>query len=102
MTHIGPLNGLPIACTLTPDAGREQLARWQDFDADYALTRDTEAGQLTVHYANNDDSQTRLRELVATESRCCSFVDWRIDDTNHDLRLVIRGTDDAIATLNIA
>ena len=25
MTHIGPLNGLPIACTLTPTAGKAQI-----------------------------------------------------------------------------
>lgn len=102
MTHIGPLEGLPIACTLNPDAGREQLARWQQFDADYALARNAQPGQLTVHYASNDDSRNRLRALVAAESHCCSFVDWSIDDTHHDLRLIVRGSDDAIAALSIA
>lgn len=102
MNHIGPLEGLPIACTLTPGAGGEQLARWQQFDAEYALTRNTQPGQITVHYASNDDSRARLRALVAVESQCCSFVDWSIDDTHDDLRLVVRGSDDAIAALSIA
>ena len=29
MTHIGPLNGLPIACTLTPTAGKAQIEVYQ-------------------------------------------------------------------------
>lgn len=37
MTHIGPLNGLPIACTLTPAAGKAQVEKWRAFDDDYAL-----------------------------------------------------------------
>lgn len=32
MTDSGPLNSLPIACTLTPSAGTEQIERWRAFD----------------------------------------------------------------------
>lgn len=34
MTPTGPLNGLPIACTLTVGAGREEVERWRAFDVD--------------------------------------------------------------------
>ncbi|MET0714328.1 MAG: hypothetical protein ABWY57_05395 [Mycetocola sp.] len=47
------------------------------------------------------DSVHRLRLLVAEERACCSFVAWRIDDTHGDLRLVVTGSPDQIASLNI-
>lgn len=79
MTHIGPLSGLPIACTL-PAAGRAQVEKWRAFDEDYALETKRTDTRLTVHYAKVDDSIRRLRELVAVESTCCAFVDWSIDE----------------------
>lgn len=101
MTHIGPLNELPIACTLTPEAGKAQLQKWRAFDADYALGTDRTNTQLVVRYAKVDDSIARLHELVATESSCCSFVDWAIDHDGADLRLVVTGTADQLAALNV-
>ena len=60
MTDLGPIRQLPIACSLSADAGAEQLARWREFDADYALSRETAPGIVTVHYAKNEDSIERL------------------------------------------
>lgn len=99
--HIGPLNGLPIACTLTPGAGKEQLERWRAFDEDYALDIERSDTRLTIHYAKVEDSITQLRELVAAEKSCCSFVDWAIDREHADLRLIVTGTPDQLAALNV-
>ncbi|MAB81642.1 hypothetical protein [Microbacterium sp. UBA3394] len=101
MTHIGPLNSLPIACTLTPSAGKEQIERWRAFDADYALDIEHTDTRLTIHYAKVEDSITRLRELVAAESTCCAFVDWGIEEGHSDLRLVVTGTPEQLAALNV-
>jgi len=101
MTHIGPLNGLPIACTLTPAAGATQVAKWRALDEDYALETERTDTRLTVHYAKLDDSTRRLRELVAAESACCAFVDWSVDETHADLRLIVTGTPDQLAALNV-
>lgn len=101
MTHIGPLNGLPIACTLTPTAGKVQIEKWQTFDEEYALETERTDTRLTIHYAKLDDSTRRLRELVAAESTCCAFVDWRIDDSHADLQLIVSGTPDQLASLNV-
>ena len=54
-----------------------------------------------MHYARTGDSARRLRDLVATESACCSFVDWQIDDDHADLRLVVTGTPEQLAGLSI-
>lgn len=101
MTHIGPLNGLPIACTLTPAAGKAQIEKWQTFDEEYALGTERTGTRLTIHYAKLDDSTRRLRELVAAESTCCAFVDWSIDESHADLRLIVAGTADQLAALNV-
>ncbi|GAA2229896.1 hypothetical protein N1031_06670 [Herbiconiux moechotypicola] len=101
MTHIGPLNSLPIACTLTPAAGKAQLEKWQAFDEHYALETERTDSRLTIHYAKVDDSTRRLRELVATESTCCAFVDWSIDESHADLRLVVTGTPEQLSALNV-
>lgn len=101
MTPTGPLNDLPIACTLTVGAGRDQVERWRAFDADYLMDTDRTETRLVVHYAKVDDSVQRLRALVDLESDCCSFVDWVIDDNQPDLRLVVTGTPEQLATLNL-
>jgi hypothetical protein len=101
MTTNGPLNLLPTACTLTPGAGREQVVKWQAFDADYALGVEHSDTQLVVQYARTDDAVDRLRELVAIESTCCSFVTWTIQDTDRALRLLVTGTPDQLHALTI-
>lgn len=101
MTHLGPLNGLPIACTLTPKAGRAQVEKWRAFDEDYALESERTDTRVTIHYAKLDDSIRRLRQLVAVESTCCAFVDWSIDETQTHLLLTVSGTPEQLAALNI-
>lgn len=98
---VGPLGGLPIACALAPTAGKQQLERWRAFDDDYLLEVERGEARLVVHYVRTDDSARRLRDLVATESACCSFVDWQIDDDHADLRLVVTGTPEQLAGLSI-
>ncbi|WP_207924473.1 hypothetical protein [Gordonia zhaorongruii] len=98
---VGPLTGLPIACTLTPSAGEEQVERWRAFDDEHLLEVERGETKLVVHYAKTDDSAQRLRDLVATESTCCSFVDWEVDDSHADLRLVVSGSSEELAALGV-
>ena len=101
MTRIGPLNEVPIACTLTPSAGRQQVERWCAFDDAYLLDVEHGESRLAVRYARTEDSVQQLRELVAVESACCSFVEWDIDESQDELRLVVTGTPEQLAALNI-
>ncbi|WP_085369618.1 hypothetical protein [Leifsonia sp. NCR5] len=100
-THVGPLNGLPIACTLTPASGKAQVEKWHDFDAVYALRVERTDTQLTVRYSKVEDSIRRLRDLVDDESHCCSFVNWTIDDQADDLKLIVTGTPEGLSALSI-
>lgn len=101
MTPTGPLNGLPIACTLTPGAGRDQIERWRAFDDEHALGVERTETRLVVRYARTEASVRRLRELVAVESACCSFVDWRVVDEQVHLRLFVTGTPEQLVALNV-
>jgi len=102
MTHNGPFNEAPIACTLPTIAeAKAQVEKWQAFDADYAQSSERTDTQLTVHYAKVEDSILRLRDLVAVEPRCCAFVDWSTEESDEELRLIARGTSDQLAALNI-
>ena len=101
MTHIGPLNSLPIACTLTPEAGEEQIKRWRAFNEGHALSVERAGNALTFSYRKTASSVERLRKLVAVESTCCSFVDWRIDEGHRDLRLIVTGAPEQLAAISI-
>ena len=99
------LQGLPnavlIACTLTPDAGKEQVEKWRAFDDGYLLDVERGDARIIVHYAKADDSVQRLHDLVAVKSACCSFVDWSIDESHADLRLVVTGSAEQLAALDV-
>lgn len=101
MGHIGPQQGLPIACTLTPDAGRAQVEKWRAFNAEYSLGVDRSDDELVVRYEKTDESERRLRKLVAAENSCCSFVDWVIDGNQSELGLIVTGTPGQLAALGI-
>ena len=101
MNSIGPLGGLPVACALTPGAGRDQIERWRAFDDEHALDVERTETRRVVHYARTDDSVRRLRELVAVESSCCSFVNWRIEDDQQRLRLVVTGSAEQLTALDV-
>lgn len=98
---IGPLTVLPIACTLTPAAGRKQIEKWRAFDEDYALNVERADNRLTIHYLKAEDSIARLQDLVKTESACCSFVEWSIDESHSDVRLIVTGTPEQLGALNV-
>lgn len=101
LAHAGPFGELPIACTLAPSVGREQIERWQELEDQCALGAVRTDSELVVHYTRTDDSVRRLRDLVEVERDCCSFVDWAIDDSQGELRLVVTGTPDQLAALRV-
>lgn len=99
--HVGPLGEVPIACTLTPSAGKDQVERWKAFDDHYLLDVERTETMLVVHYVRTEESSRELRGLVAVESTCCSFVDWRVEADHEDLRLKVTGTAEQLAALNV-
>lgn len=96
-----PVSSQPIACTLSADAGREQVERWRDFSEEFAIAREVTPTHHTLRYIRSEESVRRLRALVEVESSCCSFVGWQVEDSGTELRLVISGSPEQLAALDI-
>jgi hypothetical protein len=101
MTSEANARELPIACTLDAAEGGRRVDEWRRLADDFALTRDLADGRLVVRYAQQAEAAQRLAELVEAERRCCAFVDWHIESSGDELRLVVRGDDFALATLPV-
>ncbi|MEU4363320.1 hypothetical protein [Promicromonospora sp. NPDC023987] len=85
-----------------PTAARSRSSCELDRDPGaYALEQERSETSLTIHYAKVDGSVRRLQDLVEVERTCCAFVDWTIDKTHPDLRLIVSGTPLQLAALNI-
>ncbi len=85
----GPVSWVPVeACTL-PTA--EQPLRVAEFGALFGsalrgLER-REPGRLRLHLAGDSHVEASARELIARESECCSFFDFRLTPVDDGLRL---------------
>src|SRR5699024_11068346 len=101
MMPTNPLDKLLIACAFTPGAGKDQIERWRAFDDEYALGVERTETRVVVRYARTYESVQRLRELVAVESLCCSFVDWGVEDDRERLLLVVTGSAEQLAALDL-
>lgn len=95
------VNVLPIACALTPDRGETRLRSGEPSTTTTSSGVERTETQQIAHYVKGDDSMQRLQELVALESDCCSFVDWTIDTNHTDLWLVINGSAEQLAALDV-
>jgi hypothetical protein len=67
------------ACMLE---GRELVARmhaWQQV-ASRAISRRVEAGRIIATYPNDAQLLEQLRELIAAEAACCSFLKFSLEE----------------------
>lgn len=82
---------LPIACTLSPDGMTARLALIDALAADGLLDRTPTASGMRVRLRDTPDIEQRTRELVAAESACCAFLDFKLGREDGDLVLDIAG-----------
>ena|ERR1700754_2367778 len=81
----------PIACTLSPDGMTARLALIDALAADGLLDRTATDAGMRVLLRDTPDIERRIRELVAAESACCAFLDFRFGRDGGDLVLDISG-----------
>lgn len=84
---------VPIACTLRPDALREQLEDWQALLA-HATRRSSIDDGVRVELADGAPLDELMR-LVAAEQDCCQFLQFAITVDTRGIGLEVRGPDDA-------
>ena len=87
--------GIPIACTLPPDGFAARMGLIDALAADGLIDRkDTERG-VRVRLRDTPEIEQRTRELVAAESKCCAFLDFRLGREDDAIVLDIAGPDHA-------
>src|SRR5215207_1350412 len=86
---------IPIACTLTPDGMNACLALIDALAADGLLDRTSTDAGLRVRLRDTPEVERRTRELVVAESKCCAFLDFKLDREHGALVLDIAGPADA-------
>jgi len=90
--EMGPVEELPVACTLGPGRGEEQLRRWRALEGGHLIHRSRQPDELVVRYRADEASRRELTELIDVEQERCGFVTWTVIDTDDELALVVRGS----------
>jgi hypothetical protein len=95
------MTDLPIACTLTSDAMTDRIAFIEKLTQDGLIARESSDGGLRVRLRDTEDVERRVRELIAAESSCCSFLAFGLERVDGELVLEIRGPDDAQPVIDL-
>jgi hypothetical protein len=93
--HLQARADAPIACTLTPDGMTARLAVIDALATDGLLDRTPTNTGLRVRLRDTPQIEQRIRELIASESKCCAFLDFTLHRDGGELVLDIAGAEDA-------
>ena len=89
------MSELAIACTLDRVEARDRAQLIDALAADALLARLPIDGGHRLFFRDGEEVERRLRELVAAESRCCSFLTLSIARRPGELQLDVTGPADA-------
>jgi hypothetical protein len=87
------LTSLPIACTLSPGDLQERLALIRALTAEALVGHDRNGLVLTLRYA--PDAVERVRAMVASEQRCCTFLRFEVEEQPDAVHVTITAPENA-------
>lgn len=70
---------LPIACTLNATDLRERGAELRALGGDGLLDLAEHDDHTVLRFRADPEIRTRVEAIVAAESECCAFLDFRLD-----------------------
>jgi hypothetical protein len=70
----------PLVCRLDGPDLLDRIEAWREV-VQRARTRAVEGDRVVAVYPNDAQLLTRLRELIAAEAECCSFLRFDVDET---------------------
>jgi hypothetical protein len=70
----------PLSCRLDGPDFVDRIEAWREVVA-RATTRRVEDGRVVAVYPNDAQLLARLRELIAAEAECCSFLHFSLEET---------------------
>jgi hypothetical protein len=87
------LKSLPIACTLTPGDLQERLALIRGLTAEALLGHHRHGLVLALRYA--PEAVERVRAMVASEQKCCAFLNFEVREESDAVHLTITAPENA-------
>lgn len=82
-------NPIPMACSLEAGAQRERLAEIEAVGAESLVARTRAGERHLLRFRGDAETERRLREIVAAESRCCAFLDLELRRDEGELILML-------------
>lgn len=82
--------GLPVACTLTPDGLAARAGQWRAVIARAMTSRTQTADGLRLTFRAGPGTEAELRGLAAAEAECCPWARWTVEAAGGQLVLIIR------------
>ena len=70
----------PLACRLDGNELGDRIEAWREV-VQRATSRGVEGDCVVAVYPNDAQLLGRLRELIAAEAECCSFLQFRLEET---------------------
>jgi hypothetical protein len=90
----------PITCRLDSAGFATQSERWTQLFARAAIDSvETEDG-VRVHFRAESGVEEGLRELIAVESGCCSWANWRVEVGDDQIVLQVTSAGDGPAVIH--
>jgi hypothetical protein len=95
-----PANTEAVACFLDGQAYRVRVARIQALMEQALRSRERLATSVRLRFRRDVDVETRLKELVAFEQKCCPFLVLELETLPGEMVLTISGPESAAAVLD--
>jgi hypothetical protein len=70
----------PLSCSLNGDELLDRIEAWREV-VQRATSRGVEGDCVVAVYPNDAQLLDRLRELIAAEAECCSFLRFSLEQT---------------------
>ncbi len=79
----------PIACSLDAGELRERLAEIEAVGTESLIEKSREGERHVLRFRADAETERRLEEIVAAESRCCAFLDLELTRQGDELTLTL-------------
>jgi hypothetical protein len=80
---------VPVACTLTADELPVRRQQIRSLGQDGLLSVEHDARRAILRFRSGAQMRRRIDEIVEAESRCCAFLDFRVEEAGAATLLTI-------------
>ena len=89
-----------LHCSLSGEELMQRIAEWKELGA-HALTRENRGNQVVTTFPRREEVSTRLRELIAAEAECCTFMKFDVEERQDEIVVELRVPDEMAPMLSM-